>query len=892
MSATFDAFFATATTPPGEAPRTPYAYQRRLAGDTPGRACEPQLINIPTGLGKTAAVVLAWLWNRVAHPDSAHRDTWPRRLVYCLPMRTLVEQTRDETRNWINKLSEASLIPADRKPHIVVLMGGESLEGDDKDWDIYPEANAILIGTQDMLLSRALNRGYGMARARWPMHFGLLNNDCLWVLDETQLMDVGLATSAQLQAYRLADHEANKTLRPCMTWWTSATLRADWIDTVDTHTMVEPLRSAIVEIPPEERQGGIWAITKPCEVVQISDEKKWAAHVWAAHEQSEPGEHGRITLVIVNTVRTACKLHSAVQTVLKKNKATVELRLIHSRFRPRERIAWKDAFLSRATCTPTADRIIIATQIVEAGVDISATTLFTELAPWPSLAQRFGRAARYGGSARVFVVDRSPTEKSALPYGLDELIEARAALSLLPDASLSGLSSFEAANPDTFARLFPYSPLHLLLRRELVELFDTTPDLSGADLDISRFIRSGEERDLLVFWRDIPAKSTPPAGIVATREELCPVPIGDARKWILQGSAKARAWVWDYLDGCWRKAAPDDIYPGQTLLIAKAAGGYHVDYGWTGDAGHRDFATEPNIVVGKQKKADADAASDEASEGTWQTILQHSSDVATAANAIAKSTALPDRLAQLFDLAARWHDLGKAHPAFQSSIRVDASKHPGSSDVAKAPSSAWRERRDLYRLPDGTRRSAFRHELASVLALFDVLIRHQPAHPALLEPHRELLTLLGQSIPEASASAPPTPLEREILALDEHAFNLLAYIVCTHHGKVRTAWHTTPADQGYHDHDGRGIPLHGVREGDRLNPVNLAAADGQHVPQIIGPLTLEPARLGLSPHTGTSWAERIESLLLRHGPFGLAYFEALFRAADARASASPSTSSH
>jgi len=32
-------------------------------------ACESRLIEIPTGLGKTAAVVLAWLWNRVAQPD-------------------------------------------------------------------------------------------------------------------------------------------------------------------------------------------------------------------------------------------------------------------------------------------------------------------------------------------------------------------------------------------------------------------------------------------------------------------------------------------------------------------------------------------------------------------------------------------------------------------------------------------------------------------------------------------------------------------------------------------------------------------------------------------------------------------------------------------------------
>jgi CRISPR-associated endonuclease/helicase Cas3 len=37
----------------------------------------------------TAATILAWLWNRLILNDS----NWPRRLVYCLPMRILVEQT-------------------------------------------------------------------------------------------------------------------------------------------------------------------------------------------------------------------------------------------------------------------------------------------------------------------------------------------------------------------------------------------------------------------------------------------------------------------------------------------------------------------------------------------------------------------------------------------------------------------------------------------------------------------------------------------------------------------------------------------------------------------------------------------------------------------------------
>ena len=56
---TFEQFFEAAM---GHAP---YNYQRRLAGDA-GRPCELQRINVPIGLGKTAAVVLAWLWNRLA----------------------------------------------------------------------------------------------------------------------------------------------------------------------------------------------------------------------------------------------------------------------------------------------------------------------------------------------------------------------------------------------------------------------------------------------------------------------------------------------------------------------------------------------------------------------------------------------------------------------------------------------------------------------------------------------------------------------------------------------------------------------------------------------------------------------------------------------------------
>ena len=446
----------------------PYPYQRALAQEP-----WPAIVKIPTGMGKTAAVVLAWLYKRLRKDIQT-----PRRLIYCLPMRVLVEQTQSNARRWIENLTNAKIIAPDRKPSVHVLMGGEI----DADWDRYPEREAIIIGTQDMLLSRALNRGYAMSRFRWPIQFGLLNNDCLWVMDEIQLMGNGLATTAQLQAFR----DSLGTSMPVSNVWMSATLQQDWLNTVD----FQDTASNLHEIGLSGDDLSHPSVKKRINARKILKKAECAADKPAEIAELTIKSHkkGTRTLVVANTVKRAFQIYQA----LKKKKPKAALTLVHSRFRPPDR----QAALNKILDEPGPEgAICVSTQVIEAGVDISATTLITDLAPWSSLVQRFGRCNRYGidEHAIVYWLDIDLSKKgSALPYSTEELALAAELLNELDDVGSSSLPSVDLKADFS----------HVLRRKDIIDLFDTTPDLAGMDIDISRFIRESEDNDCQVFWRD------------------------------------------------------------------------------------------------------------------------------------------------------------------------------------------------------------------------------------------------------------------------------------------------------------------------------------------------------------------------------------------------------
>jgi CRISPR-associated endonuclease/helicase Cas3 len=121
------------------------------------------------------------------------------------------------------------------------------------------------------------------------------------------------------------------------------------------------------------------------------------------------------TLVVVNTVGRAIELYDAV-----RKHWDCPIILAHSRFYDDDRKKKEkqiEALFGKGS--PEGKAVLIATQVVEVGLDISCDCLLTELAPIDALVQRAGRCARWGGPGDVFVFTELTTAK---PYPYEEAI--------------------------------------------------------------------------------------------------------------------------------------------------------------------------------------------------------------------------------------------------------------------------------------------------------------------------------------------------------------------------------------------------------------------------------------------------------------------------------------
>ena len=189
LSGQFDEIFRSLTGNP------PFPWQRRLyekwvLGDFP-KSCD-----LPTGAGKTSVVAL-WLITLAENPKKI-----PRRLVYVVNRRTVVDQTTDEVERIAEKLAKAdcrelsnlcaelSRLSAIDFPEKEVPLAISTLRGqraDNRAWSADPCRPAVIIGTVDMIGSRLLFGGYRIGFKSRPLHAGFLGRDALLIHDEAHL---------------------------------------------------------------------------------------------------------------------------------------------------------------------------------------------------------------------------------------------------------------------------------------------------------------------------------------------------------------------------------------------------------------------------------------------------------------------------------------------------------------------------------------------------------------------------------------------------------------------------------------------------------------------------------------------------------------------------------
>jgi CRISPR-associated endonuclease/helicase Cas3 len=387
---TFDILFASLT---GNQP-FPWQcalYERFIDGGFPSTC------GLPTGLGKTAVIPI-WLLALAEAPSVV-----PRRLVYVVNRRTVVDQATDEAEkirkavaiiseleSALRNLCSVPLKP-DEQPLAISTLRGQF--ADNTEWRLDPARPAIIVGTVDMIGSRLLFSGYRCGFRSRPLHAGFLGQDALLVHDEAHL-----EPAFQKLLLRIVEEQRRcGEFRKFHAMELSATSRGT---------------SKPFELSPEDRDNEVikqrLRAKKRIVLNENTDERKVAeqmAELALAHRDS-----GQAILIYGRYVEDVEKIAAR----LRKEKLPHRVLTGTMRGRERDRLAEADDVFARFLPKPPDSMndgtvYLICTSAGEVGVNISADHLVCDLSPFDSMAQRFGRVNRFGnGKAQIDIV--TPTE--------------------------------------------------------------------------------------------------------------------------------------------------------------------------------------------------------------------------------------------------------------------------------------------------------------------------------------------------------------------------------------------------------------------------------------------------------------------------------------------------
>ncbi len=122
-------------------------------------------------------------------------------------------------------------------------------------------------------------------------------------------------------------------------------------------------------------------------------------------------QHKEKSIVICNTVDRCISLYRKLKVMVDAN---IEVICIHSRFFHRHRKRKEQLITELFGQSSSQHAILISTQVIEVGLDISCDVMHSEISSINSFLQRIGRCSRWKGSGKVIVYD--VCEEKYLPY--------------------------------------------------------------------------------------------------------------------------------------------------------------------------------------------------------------------------------------------------------------------------------------------------------------------------------------------------------------------------------------------------------------------------------------------------------------------------------------------
>ncbi|MCD6456903.1 MAG: CRISPR-associated helicase Cas3' [Methanophagales archaeon] len=135
----------------------------------------------------------------------------------------------------------------------------------------------------------------------------------------------------------------------------------------------------------------------------------------------------RKTLIVVNQVKRAQKIYDEIKNRLGL-KERAEIVLLHSQFTRKDRKEHEDEAMrilphkeKGKIMSSEGIGVVVSTQVLEAGMDVSAELLLTEISPADSLVQRAGRCARYENQTGEMIIFPLEGERAEKPYFKDHL---------------------------------------------------------------------------------------------------------------------------------------------------------------------------------------------------------------------------------------------------------------------------------------------------------------------------------------------------------------------------------------------------------------------------------------------------------------------------------------